>query len=87
MPTEGDAPGRDGSSEMNRPPEKNGTQHVGLGFELAGIMIGCILLGHLYDMWQQTDRQGVLVGGVLGVILIMYQTIKWAIQINRDNPR
>ncbi len=56
---------------------------AGLGMEVAAQVAAGALLGWLFDRWQGTSPNGILVGSVVGIVVGMWSLINGALKLNR----
>ncbi len=59
----------------------------GLGMEVAAQVAAGALLGWLFDRWQGTSPNGLLVGAVIGIAVGMWHLIKGALKLNKELDR
>ena len=60
---------------------------AGLGFEVSTQVLGGAALGWLYDRWQGTAPNGLLVGALVGVVVGLWGLVKGALKLNRELER
>lgn len=59
----------------------------GLGIELAGAIIGMLLLGWALDSWLGTQPRWMMIGAAVGILGGGYNFIRAAMKLNRESVR
>jgi len=58
-----------------------------IGFEFAAAVAGCVLLGYLIDRYSGTSPWGVLIGAGVGIVGGMYNMIRAALGVAKEQDR
>ncbi|MCA9243100.1 MAG: AtpZ/AtpI family protein [Phycisphaerales bacterium] len=59
------------------------TRYASLGYEIAGGLVGFILLGYGVDYLFGTAKVGLITGAIIGAIAAMVHIIRRAIELSR----
>ncbi len=59
----------------------------GLGMEVAAQVAAGALLGWLFDRWQDTSPNGLLVGSVIGIVIGLWSLVRGSLKLNRELER
>jgi len=58
--------------------------YMGLGFQVAGIMLFYVVLGLFLDRWLETTPWLLIVGAVLGMVSVFVQIVRISNTLNRE---
>ena len=61
-------------------------RYAGMGVELAGAIIGLTLLGLWIDHRFGTKPKGVMIGAAIGIVGGMYNFIRQALELGKQQP-
>lgn len=61
-----------------------GWRMAGLGMEVASQVMAGALLGWLFDLWRGTAPNGLVWGGVIGIVVGLYSMIRGALRMNHQ---
>jgi F0F1-type ATP synthase assembly protein I len=59
-------------------------RHAGMGFELTAVVLGFAAIGYWVDRSFETFPRGTAIGAVLGIIGGMYNFLREALQLTRE---
>jgi ATP synthase protein I len=58
-----------------------------IGFEFAAAVAGCVLFGYAVDWYYGTSPWGILIGAGIGIIGGMYNMIRSALNLAKEQER